>query len=191
MAVTKGQGEERILPALEAGHRLFGENRVQEAKAKWPKLKARFPDIELHLIGPLQSNKAREAVAIFDVIHSLDRSTLAHLLKDEIARANKKMNLFIQVNTGNEPQKAGIAPENAGSFVNKCRELKLSVAGLMCIPPAGKDPMPHFALLRKLGRENGLPYLSMGMSDDFELAVEMGATHVRIGTAIFGARLKV
>lgn len=189
IAVTKTHDAEAIRPVLEAGHRVFGENRVQEAMGKWPGLRAVYPGIALHLIGPLQSNKTREAVETFDAIHSLDRPKLAHALKAEIERSGKAMVLFIQVNTGEEPQKAGIAPQDTAAFVALCRdELKLPVKGLMCIPPNGENPAPHFALLQKLARENGLPSLSMGMSGDFESAVKFGATHVRVGSAIFGER---
>lgn len=188
VAVTKGHEAPRIIPALDAGHRLFGENRVQEAKAKWPALRERFPDIELHLIGPLQTNKAREAVELFDAIHSLDRPKLARVLKEEIDRAGRKLDLFVQVNTGEEPQKAGVAPKDAVSFVRECRELGLNMVGLMCIPPLNEETALHFALLKKLAGECGLAKLSMGMSDDYETAIRFGATHVRIGTAIFGPR---
>lgn len=189
IAVSKTHGMEVIRPVLDAGQRIFGENRVQEAKAKWPPLQAEFPDLELHLIGPLQSNKVREAVALFDVIHSLDRPKLAHALKQEMVREARAPKLFIQVNTGEEPQKAGIAPKDTPDFIALCRdELALPVIGLMCIPPADEAPAPHFALLAKLARENGLTALSMGMSADFEIAIRFGATHVRVGSAIFGAR---
>ena len=189
IAVTKGHSAERILPLLEAGHRLFGENRVQEAKAKWPELRARFPDVELHLIGPLQTNKVREALQLFDAIHSLDRMKLADALKTEIANSVKSMQLFIEVNTGEEAQKSGLAPKETASFARLCRDaLALPVAGLMCIPPLDEEPALNFALLRKLASECGLAFLSMGMSDDFETAIRFGATHVRVGTAIFGAR---
>jgi pyridoxal phosphate enzyme (YggS family) len=189
VAVTKGHATARISPALQAGHRLFGENRVQEAKAKWPALRAEFHDVKLHLIGPLQSNKVREAVELFDAIHSLDRIKLAQALKEEIARSGRRLELFVQVNTGEEPQKAGVPPRDTVNFVRQCRDdLKLNVMGLMCIPPLNEEPAPHFALLKKLGLECGLANLSMGMSDDFETAIRFGATHVRIGTAIFGPR---
>jgi PLP dependent protein len=189
IAISKTHGEDRIVPVLDAGQRVFGENRVQEAKEKWPALKARFAGIELHLIGPLQSNKTREAVELFDAIHSLDRPKLAHALKAEIERAGRALSLFIQVNTGEEPQKAGVAPQDAPAFIALCRDaLKLPVKGLMCIPPEEEAPAPHFALLQKLAREHGLPWLSMGMSHDFESAIKFGATHVRVGTAIFGER---
>ncbi|MGD0143081.1 MAG: YggS family pyridoxal phosphate-dependent enzyme [Rhizomicrobium sp.] len=189
VAVSKTHLAENIRPVLEAGHRIFGENRVQEAKAKWPPLKAEFPGIELHLIGPLQSNKAREAIELFDAIHSLDRPKLAEALRTEIDRVGRMPVMFIQVNTGEEPQKAGIAPPDAPAFIALCREeLKLRVEGLMCIPPANEAPAPHFVLLAKLARAHGLPYLSMGMSADFETAIRFGATHVRVGSAIFGER---
>jgi pyridoxal phosphate enzyme (YggS family) len=189
VAVSKGHEPDQILPALEAGHRIFGENRVQEAKAKWPELKARFPDTELHLIGPLQTNKARDAVELFDSIHSLDRPKLADVLKVELARKAKSVPLFIQVNTGEEPQKAGIAPKDTKAFVAHCRDaLALPIVGLMCIPPVDEEPALHFALLNQLARECGLNSLSMGMSADYETAIRFGATHVRIGTAIFGDR---
>lgn len=189
IAVSKTHGEDRVRPVLDAGHRVFGENRVQEAKGKWPALKAEFTDIELHLIGPLQSNKTREAVELFDAIHSLDRPKLAHALKAEMDSAGRPPALFIQVNTGEEAQKAGVAPQDAPAFIVLCRdELKLPVKGLMCIPPNDESPAPHFALLQKLARDHDLPWLSMGMSGDFETAIKFGATHVRVGTAIFGAR---
>jgi PLP dependent protein len=189
VAVSKTHFAEHIRPVLEAGQRIYGENRVQEAKAKWPPLKAEFPDVELHLIGPLQSNKVREAIELFDVIHSLDRPKLAEAVRAEINRAGRAPTMLIQINTGEEPQKAGVTPNEAPSFIAFCRdELKLPVEGLMCIPPANEAPAPHFALLAKLARAEGLPYLSMGMSADFEMAIRFGATHVRVGTAIFGER---
>ena len=189
IAVTKTHEADAIRPVLDAGHRVFGENRVQEAMGKWPALRAAYRDIELHLIGPLQSNKTREAVETFDAIHSLDRPKLAHALKAELEKSNKSPTLFIQVNTGEEPQKAGIAPRDTAAFIALCRdELRLPVKGLMCIPPNNENPAPHFALLQKLARENGLPLLSMGMSGDFESAIKFGATHVRVGSAIFGER---
>jgi hypothetical protein len=189
IAVSKTHGEDRIRPVLAAGHRVFGENRVQEARDKWPALKAEFPDVALHLIGPLQSNKTREAVELFDAIHSLDRPKLAHALRAEMEQTGRRPALLIQVNTGEEAQKAGIAPGDAPAFIALCRdELKLSVKGLMCIPPNGENPAPHFALLQKLARDHALPWLSMGMSGDFESAIKFGATHVRVGTAIFGER---
>ena len=191
IAVSKGHGQERVLPALQAGHRIFGENRVQEAKAKWPDLRARFADVELHLIGPLQTNKVREALALFDAIHSLDRLKLAEALAAEMEKTGKRPQLFVEVNTGEEAQKAGIAPRDTVAFVRQCRDgLALPVVGLMCIPPAGEEPALHFALLKTLARECGLASLSMGMSEDFETAIRFGATHVRIGTAIFGQRVK-
>lgn len=189
VAVSKGHVAERILPVLEAGHRVFGESRMQEAKAKWVPLRARYPEVELHLIGPLQTNKVREAVELFDIIQTVDRPRLAEALKAEFVRSRRAPSLFIQVNTGEEPQKAGIAPQDAPSFIAHCRnELGLPVRGLMCIPPVDESPAPHFALLQKLAREHNLPFLSMGMSDDFETAIKFGATHVRVGTAIFGER---
>jgi pyridoxal phosphate enzyme (YggS family) len=189
VAVSKTFDAEVIRPVLEAGHRVFGENRVQEAKTKWPALKVEFPDVELHLIGPLQTNKVPEAVALFDAIHSLDRPKLAHALRTALDSAERQPALFIQVNTGEESQKGGIAPRDAPAFIELCRDsLHLPVQGLMCIPPAGDVPAPHFGLLAKLARTNGLPFLSMGMSADFETAIHLGATHVRVGTAIFGKR---
>jgi pyridoxal phosphate enzyme (YggS family) len=191
IAVTKGHGPERILPVLQAGQTCFGENRVQEAKVKWPELRARFPGIELHLIGPLQTNKVREAVDIFDAIHSLDRGKLAEALKAELTRRTKPLQLFVEVNTGEETQKSGIVPKDTVTFVRHCRDiLGLPVVGLMCIPPLGEQAALHFALLKTLAREAGLSLLSIGMSDDFETAIRYGATHVRIGTAIFGERNK-
>ncbi|MDE3114081.1 MAG: YggS family pyridoxal phosphate-dependent enzyme [Pseudomonadota bacterium] len=189
IAVSKTHGPEKIRPLLEAGQRVFGENRVQEAKAKWPALKADYPDAELHLIGPLQSNKTREAVELFDCFHSLDRPKLAQSLAAEMEKTARRPKLFIQVNTGEEPQKAGIAPAEAPGFIALCRdELKLPVIGLMCIPPADENPAPHFALLAKLARAHGLSALSMGMSADFETAIRFGSSHVRVGSALFGAR---
>lgn len=189
VAVSKTMPPERIAPALAAGQRVFGENYVQEAKAKWPDLRAGHAGVELHLIGPLQSNKAREAVALFDAIHSLDRPSLAAALAQEIARAGRAPALFVQVNTGEEPQKGGVSPGEADGFIAACRERHgIAIAGLMAIPPLDDPPSPHFALLAKIARRNGLTGLSMGMSDDYEAAIQLGATHVRIGTAIFGAR---
>lgn len=189
IAVSKTMGEERIVPVLAAGHRVFGENYVQEAKAKWPGLRKRFADVELHLIGPLQSNKAREAVALFDVIQTLDRPSLARELAKEIARAGRAPRLLVQVNTGEEPQKGGVAPGEADAFIRACREEHgLAVSGLMCIPPAEDPPSPHFALLGEIARRNRLDVLSIGMSADYEAAIQLGATHVRVGSAIFGAR---
>ncbi len=189
VAVSKTHDAERIRPALDAGHRVFGENRVQEAAAKWPGLRAEYPGISLHLIGPLQTNKARDAVALFDVIETVDREKLARALAEECARTGLRRDCLIQVNTGEEPQKAGVAPAEADAFIRLCRdELKLPVRGLMCIPPVDEEPSLHFALLAKIARRNGLEILSMGMSNDFETGVALGATHVRIGTAIFGER---
>ena len=191
VAVSKTFEAEHIMPAIEAGQRLFGENRVQEAKGKWPALKERFPDIELHLIGPLQTNKAREALALFDVIHTVDRESLAATLAKEIARLEDRPppRLLIQVNTGEEPQKAGVIPEEADAFIARCRdEHKLAIEGLMCIPPVDEPVAPHFGLLASIARRNGLNALSMGMSGDYEKAIALGATYVRVGSAIFGAR---
>lgn len=189
VAISKTFGPDAIMPVLEAGQRVFGENRVQEAKAKWPALKERFKDIELHLVGPLQSNKAREAVALFDVIHTLDRPSLCAALAKEIERAGRAPRLLVEVNTGAEPQKAGVLPEETDAFLRRCRdEYGLTIAGLMCIPPFDEPPAPHFALLAKLAARNGLAHLSMGMSADFETAIAFGATYVRVGSAIFGTR---
>ncbi|MBL8710316.1 MAG: YggS family pyridoxal phosphate-dependent enzyme [Rhodospirillaceae bacterium] len=189
VAVSKTHPADAVRKALDAGQLVFGENRVQEALAKFPALKAAHPALELHLIGPLQTNKVRDAVALFDVIQSLDREKLAQALAAEMARQNRWPKLFIQVNTGEEEQKAGLRPEAVDAFVAHCRDqLKLPVVGLMCIPPVDQHPAPHFALLAKMARRNGLAGLSMGMSGDFEDAIKCGATHVRIGTAIFGAR---
>lgn len=190
VAVSKTVAQEGISQALAAGQRLFGENRVQEAQAKYPPLKDEFPDLELHLIGPLQSNKVKEAVALFDVIQSLDRIKLADALAAERDKSGKCPRLFLQVNTGEEPQKAGVVPQEAAALIAHARKLDLPLEGLMCIPPADDDAAPHFAFLAKLARDYGLTRLSMGMSGDFELAVKFGATHVRVGTAIFGAREK-
>jgi pyridoxal phosphate enzyme (YggS family) len=189
VAVTKTVPAHVVGQAIEAGQRIFGENRVQEARAKWPALKARHPDLELHLIGPLQTNKVREAVAIFDVIETVDRPKLARALAEELGRTGKRARLFVQVNTGEEPQKAGVVPAEADAFVSLCRsELGLAIDGLMCIPPLGEEPAMHFALLAKIAERLGLKELSMGMSGDFARAIQFGATYVRIGTAIFGAR---
>jgi pyridoxal phosphate enzyme (YggS family) len=191
IAVSKTFGADEIAPALDAGQRAFGENRVQEANAKWPALRDRYPGVELHLIGPLQSNKAAEAVALFDVIHTVDRPKIARALAAEITAQGKSPRLFVQVNTGEEPQKAGVAPQDADAFLAACRdEHGLAIEGLMCIPPADEAPAPHFALLEKIARRNGLKGLSMGMSADFGDAIAFGATHVRVGSAIFGARSK-
>ena len=189
IAVTKTHGEEAIGAALEAGQRIFGENRVQEAERKWPQIKAKWPDIALHLIGPLQTNKVRAAVALFDAIHSLDRLKLAEVLASEFDRQKRQLQLFVQVNTGEEPQKTGVSPRETGAFVRQCKEeIGLGIAGLMCIPPLDQEPEPHFALLKKLALDAGLSELSMGMSADFEAAIRMGATHVRLGTVLFGER---
>lgn len=188
IAVTKTFAADDILPVLAAGHRLFGENRVQEAKAKWPALRLRYPDLALHLIGPLQSNKTREAVELFDAIHTVDRPKIAKAIAEEQARLGKRLALFIQVNTGEEPQKAGIAPKDTAAFLAHCRDLGLDIAGLMCIPPVEEEPAVHFAFLAKLARDLGLSGLSMGMSGDFEAAAQFGATHIRVGSAIFGHR---
>jgi hypothetical protein len=189
VAVTKTHGVERIRPLLDAGHRVFGENRVQEAQGKWPALKSEYPDIELHLIGPLQSNKVRDAIALFDVIHTLDRPKLADAFAAEAARGEPVPALLVQVNTGEEPQKAGVAPADAPALIALARDGHgLKVRGLMCIPPADFEPAPHFALLAKIARAHDLPLLSMGMSGDFETAIRFGATHVRVGSALFGAR---
>jgi pyridoxal phosphate enzyme (YggS family) len=191
IVVSKTFGAPEIVPVLAAGQRIFGENRVQEAKAKWPALKAEFPHLELHLIGPLQSNKAKEAVELFDAIHSIDREKIARALAEEMTKQGRRLELFIQVNTGEEPQKAGVPPRDLPALLALCRdELKLEIAGLMCIPPVEEEAALHFAFLAKLTAENGLAGLSMGMSDDFETAVAFGATHVRVGSAIFGSRPK-
>ena len=189
IAVSKTFPPEAVTPVLEAGQRHFGENRVQEAAAKWPALKDRFPDVTLHLIGPLQTNKVKQAVALFDVIHSVDREKLAAQLAKEMERQGRRRPVFVQVNTGEEPQKAGVAPADADAFIRACRDDHgLDVIGLMCIPPVGENPAPHFALLDKIAARNGLSQLSMGMSADYEAAVTLGATHVRVGSAIFGPR---
>jgi pyridoxal phosphate enzyme (YggS family) len=188
VAVSKTVPELRIREALAAGQRLFGENRVQEAQAKFPALKTEFSDLELHLIGPLQTNKVKEAAALFDVIQTLDRAKLAEALTSERDKNGKCPRLFVQVNTGEEPQKAGVLPREAGGLIGYARKLDLPLEGLMCIPPAEDDAAPHFAFLAKLARDNGVAHLSMGMSGDFELAVKFGASHVRVGSAIFGVR---
>ncbi len=189
VAVSKTFDEQRILPMLAAGHRVFGENRVQEAQDKWPSLKSRFPDVELHLIGPLQSNKTKDAVALFDVIETVDRPKLARALAAEMEKQGRQPKLLVQVNTGEEERKAGVAPGEADAFLKACREeYGLAIAGLMCIPPVDDDPAPHFALLSKLAEKNRLSMVSMGMSADFPIAAQLGATHVRVGSAIFGAR---
>lgn len=188
VAVSKTVPAQRIREALAAGQRLFGENRVQEAQAKYPDLKSEFPDLELHLIGPLQTNKVKDAVKLFDVIQTLDRAKLADALAAEREKSGLCPRLFLQVNTGEEAQKAGVSPGEAASLIAYARKLELPLEGLMCIPPAQDDAAPHFAFLAKLARDHRLSQLSMGMSGDFELAVKFGATHVRVGTAIFGAR---
>jgi hypothetical protein len=189
IAVSKTFGPEAIDPVLAAGHRVFGENRVQEASAKWSALKASHAGVALHLIGPLQSNKARDALKLFDAIHSLDRESLAEALATEMSRSDASPALFVQVNTGLETQKSGVAPKDTPAFVRRLREGHgLTPRGLMCIPPETDDPGPHFAMLRQIAKDCALPLLSMGMSGDFETAVKLGATHVRVGSAIFGAR---
>jgi pyridoxal phosphate enzyme (YggS family) len=189
VAISKTFGANAIEPVIAAGQRVFGENRVQEAKAKWPPLKERHGGIELHLVGALQSNKAKDAVALFDAIHSLDRPSLAEALAKEISKQGRRPTLFVEVNTGGEAQKSGVLPEETDAFVKACRErYGLQVAGLMCLPPADEPPAPHFALTAKIARRNNLPLLSMGMSADFPIAIAFGATHVRVGTAIFGER---
>jgi pyridoxal phosphate enzyme (YggS family) len=189
IAVSKTFDGGAITPVIEAGQRVFGENRVQEAKAKWPGLISAYPGIALHLIGPLQSNKAREAVALFDAIHSVDRPSICEALAKAIDSQQKRPELFVQLNTGEEPQKAGVAPAEADAFIASCREkYGLSISGLMCIPPVDEAPAPHFALTAKIAARNGLAHLSMGMSADFAIAIQFGATHVRVGSAIFGAR---
>jgi pyridoxal phosphate enzyme (YggS family) len=191
VAISKTFGADAIAPVIAAGQRVFGENRVQEAKAKWPPLIAAHPGIELHLVGPLQSNKAKEAVALFDAIHSVDRPSLCEALAKEIARQPRKPLLFVEVNTGGEAQKAGVLPQDADAFVAQCRDAYgLEIAGLMCLPPLDEPPAPHFALTATIARRNGLKLLSMGMSADFPIAIQLGATHVRVGTAIFGERAK-
>ena len=189
IAVSKTFDAESIAPVIMAGQRVFGENRVQEAKAKWPGLMAAYPGIALHLIGPLQSNKAKEAVALFDAIHSVDRPSICEALAKEIDLQKRRPELFVQLNTGEEPQKAGVAPDDADAFIAACRDkYGLSISGLMCIPPVNDAPAPHFALTAKIAARNGLKNLSMGMSADFAIAIQFGATHVRVGSAIFGAR---
>ncbi|THD46701.1 MAG: YggS family pyridoxal phosphate-dependent enzyme [Bradyrhizobium sp.] len=189
VAVSKTFDADAIVPVIEAGQRVFGENRVQEAKAKWPGLMSAYPGIALHLIGPLQSNKAKEAVALFDAIHSVDRPSICEALAREFDSQQRRPQLFVQLNTGEEPQKAGVAPSEADSFIASCREkYRLPISGLMCIPPVNDAPAPHFALTAKIAARNGLNNLSMGMSADFAIAIALGATHVRIGSAIFGKR---
>lgn len=188
VAVSKTFGVDSVQAALDAGQRVFGENRVQEATAKFPELKARYPDLELHLIGPLQTNKAREAVALFDVIESVDRERLARELAKEMARAGRHPRLYVQVNIGEEPQKAGVAPAELDALLEACRGLGLAIEGLMCIPPVDQPPAPFFARLRELAARHALPVASMGMSGDYAEAIAQGATHVRVGSAIFGVR---
>jgi pyridoxal phosphate enzyme (YggS family) len=189
IAVSKTFGAAAIEGALAAGQRVFGENRVQETKAKWPDIRTRHLDLSLHLIGPLQSNKAKEAVALFDAIHSVDRTSLCEALAKEIGKQGRSPALFVEINTGAEPQKAGILPETADAFLRACRDdYGLTIAGLMCIPPFDEAPAPHFALTAKIAARNGLKLLSMGMSADFATAIAFGATHVRVGSAIFGGR---
>lgn len=189
VCVTKTFPAEDVAPLLEAGHRVFGENRVQEAMGKWPGLRENYPDVELHLIGPLQSNKTKEAVETFDVIQSVDREKIAQALAEEMAKTGKRPRLFVQVNTGAEPQKAGVLPQDADAFLAACRDKHgLQIAGLMCVPPVDEQASPHFALLADIAKRNGLKELSMGMSSDYELAIQLGATYVRVGSAIMGAR---
>lgn len=189
VCVSKTFGPQDILSVINEGERVFGENRVQEALEKWPPLKARYLDLELHLIGPLQSNKAHEAVSFFDVIETVDRDKIAKAIASEIQKTGRHPRLFVQVNTGAEPQKAGVLPQEADRFIGSCRmTYGLEISGLMCIPPADDQASPHFALLNKIAARNGIDVLSMGMSSDFELAIRLGATHVRVGSAIFGSR---
>ncbi|GHA47194.1 YggS family pyridoxal phosphate enzyme [Amylibacter ulvae] len=189
MAVSKVQPNERVADVLAQGHRLFGENKVQEAAGKWPAFQEHYPDASVHLIGPLQTNKVKQAVALFDAIHTVDREKLANKLAAEIQSQGKSPELFIQVNTGEEPQKAGVLPADADTFIAACRALDLPITGLMVIPPVNEEPSLHFALLRKIAERNGLTGLSMGMSSDFERAIALGATHIRVGSAIFGERV--
>jgi pyridoxal phosphate enzyme (YggS family) len=188
VAVSKAQPDARVIAALDAGQRTFGENYVQEAKARWPALRRAYPDLQLHMIGPIQSNKARDVVTLFDVIETVDRPKLARGLAAEMARQGRRPVCFVQVNTGEEPQKGGVLPAEADAFVAECRRLELPVVGLMAIPPEDEEPSLHFALLADIARRNGLGQLSMGMSADYEIAVQFSATHVRVGSAIFGAR---
>jgi pyridoxal phosphate enzyme (YggS family) len=188
VAVSKTFGDDAVRAALDAGQRVFGENRVQEAAGKFPALKASYPDLELHLIGPLQTNKAREAVALFDVIESVDRERLARELAKEMARAGRRPRLYVQVNIGEEPQKAGVAPAELDALLASCKALGLAIEGLMCIPPVDQPPAPFFARLRELAARHALPVASMGMSGDYAEAIAQGATHVRVGSAIFGVR---
>jgi pyridoxal phosphate enzyme (YggS family) len=189
IAVSKTLDGDRIRPAIEFGYRVFGENRVQESQAKWPELKRAYPDLDLHLIGPLQSNKAEDAVALFDVIHTIDRDKIAKAVAREMVKQNRSLKLYVQVNTGQEEQKAGVPPNQVVEFVKKCQQTYgLPIAGLMCIPPFGENPGPHFVLMGKVAEQAGLQELSMGMSGDFETAIEFGSTSVRVGSAIFGER---
>jgi len=188
VAISKTQGFERIMPLLEAGHRLFGENRVQESAAKWPQLKQAYPDVALHLVGQLQSNKAADAVALFDAIHSVDRASLVRALAAAVQAAGKQPMLLLQVNLAAEPQKGGVPTEGLPALLDEATRAGLVVSGLMTVPPASLDPAPYFALLAKLARRHGLPHVSMGMSGDFDIAAALGATHVRIGSALFGTR---
>ncbi|WP_103332138.1 YggS family pyridoxal phosphate-dependent enzyme [Pseudotabrizicola formosa] len=188
IAVSKVQPLDRVVAVLDQGHRLFGENYVQESQAKWPDLRARFGPVQVHMIGPLQTNKAKVAVELFDAIHTVDRPSLAEKLAKLAQARGASPQLFIQVNTGAEPQKAGILPDDTDAFLTQCRAMDLPVQGLMCIPPEGADPAPHFAMLAQMAARNGLSGLSMGMSSDFEVAIAHGATHIRVGSAIFGAR---
>ena len=189
VAVTKTFDAAQVQPLIEAGQRIFGENRVQEAAGKWPALKDKTPDIELHLIGPLQTNKLKQALELFDVLHTLDRMRLAEALVRVRDQGAKIPRLFVQVNTGSEPQKAGILPDEADHFIKTCRDdMGLPVQGLMCIPPVGEDPRPHFVMLKEMAARHALANLSMGMSADFEIAIQCGATHVRVGSALFGSR---
>lgn len=189
IAVSKIQPLDRVVSVLEAGHSVFGENYVQEAAGKWPDLRARFPGTKVHMIGPLQTNKAKTALELFDAIHTLDRPSLAEKLSRLVQARGVAPELFVQVNTGSEPQKAGVLPEDADGFIAACRMLDLPVTGLMCIPPDGEDSAPHFRILAEIAERNGVSALSMGMSSDFEVAIAHGATHVRVGSAIFGARV--
>jgi pyridoxal phosphate enzyme (YggS family) len=189
IAVSKTFAADAIVPVIESGQRVFGENRVQEAKGKWPALISAYKGLTLHLIGPLQSNKAKEAVALFDAIHSVDRPSICQALAKEIESQTRRPQLFVQINTGEEPQKAGIAPQEADAFIASCRDnYGLEISGLMCIPPVDEAPAPHFALTAKIAARNGLKNLSMGMSADYAIAIQMGATHIRVGSAIFGHR---
>ena len=190
IAISKVQPPERVEAVLQEGHRLFGENRVQEAAGKWPDYRARFEGVEVHLVGPLQSNKVKQAMDLFEAIHSVDRDKIARRIATEAQERGACPGLFIQVNTGEEPQKAGVMPADVDSFVETCRGMDLTVEGLMCIPPVDEEPSLHFALLAKMARRNGLDGLSMGMSADFESAIALGATHIRVGSAIFGERVK-